>query len=229
VHISTFTLDSSYYDVLLDAAHFTTIGPVMIDSSSFHELIPNSIYTLELYLRNDGLVASATNVRVKVETADTDVTNIANFTNQSFGNIEPAQIKGSIVASITTQDNPNNIDFNVHISSENWDLWSDSVTAVITGITKSETNIPLEYTLKQNYPNPFNPTTTIEFDLPYSEFVTLKIYNILGEEVSTLVSKKLAVGNYKYEWDSSSLASGVYLYRLEAGDFVESKKMILLR
>lgn len=88
---------------------------------------------------------------------------------------------------------------------------------------------PEKFRLYQNYPNPFNPTTTIEFDVPHTEFVTLKIFNILGEEVSALVSKRLAAGNYKYEWDSSKLASGVYLYRLEAGDYVASKKMVLMK
>ncbi|NIR68047.1 MAG: T9SS type A sorting domain-containing protein, partial [Aliifodinibius sp.] len=76
-----------------------------------------------------------------------------------------------------------------------------------------------------------------EFSIPKSEFVTLKVYNILGEEVTTLVSEKLPAGRYKYEWDASRLASGIYLYRIQAGDpwtssgqvFVEAKKMVLLR
>jgi hypothetical protein len=80
-----------------------------------------------------------------------------------------------------------------------------------------------------NYPTPFNPKTTIEFYFPYIKYVTLKVYNILGEGVATLVSKKLAAGRYKYDWDASSLASGVYLYRIQAGDYVAVKKMILLR
>jgi len=83
--------------------------------------------------------------------------------------------------------------------------------------------------LYQNYPNPFNPTTTIEFALPQSNFVTLKIYNILGEEVATLVSEKLTARRYKYEWDAGSLASGVYLYRIQADNFVQVKKMVLIK
>jgi hypothetical protein len=85
------------------------------------------------------------------------------------------------------------------------------------------------YYLFQNYPNPFNPTTTIEFDLPRTSKVTLKIYNILGEDVATLVSERLSAGLYMYEWDASNMANGVYLYRLEAGDFIETRKMILMR
>jgi hypothetical protein len=80
-----------------------------------------------------------------------------------------------------------------------------------------------------NYPNPFNPSTTIKFNLPKTSEVTLKIYNILGKEVVTLVSDRLSTGSYAYEWDASNLASSVYLYRLEAGDFVETRKMVLMR
>ena len=85
------------------------------------------------------------------------------------------------------------------------------------------------FVLYQNYPNPFNPTTTIAFTLSHTEFVNLRIYNILGEEVATLVSEKLTAGSYTYDWDASELASGVYLYRIQAGDYVEVKKMVLMK
>jgi len=108
------------------------------------------------------------------------------------------------------------------------DIWS-FVTIGVVGIANNISQIPDQLMLFQNYPNPFNPTTTIEFVLPHTEFVTLKIYNILGQEVATLVSEELTSGKYKYEWNASGLASGVYLYQLEAGNFVEIKKLILIR
>jgi len=89
--------------------------------------------------------------------------------------------------------------------------------------------VPTRFVFYQNYPNPFNPKTTISFALPHSEFVTLKIYNISGEEVSTLVSEELSAGNYRYLWSGESLASGVYLYRIQSGNYVQTRKMILLR
>jgi predicted GH43/DUF377 family glycosyl hydrolase len=89
--------------------------------------------------------------------------------------------------------------------------------------------IPEDYFLKQNYPNPFNPSTTIEFNLPKTSEVTLKIFNILGEEMATLISEKLPVGNYSYQWDALNLPSALYLYRLEAEGFVKTKKMILMK
>jgi predicted GH43/DUF377 family glycosyl hydrolase len=102
--------------------------------------------------------------------------------------------------------------------------------STLVGITyNSLSELPLGYLLLQNYPNPFNPTTTIEFELPKTSQVTLKVYNILGEEVATLVSDRLSTGSYSYEWNASQLANGVYLYRLQAGDHVETRKMVLMR
>jgi predicted GH43/DUF377 family glycosyl hydrolase len=102
-------------------------------------------------------------------------------------------------------------------------------TAPISGIKVLDKNLPNDYVLHQNYPNPFNPTTNIEFSISKSGFVALKVYNILGEEVANLVSEQLTPGKYKYDWDASALASAVYLYRLEAGDYVEVKKMVLMK
>ncbi len=98
-----------------------------------------------------------------------------------------------------------------------------------TSVNEYYVGIPNDFTILQNYPNPFNPSTFIHFTLPKSEFVTLKIYNILGEEVASLVNDKLRAGNHTYPFDGGDLASGVYMYRIEAGEFQDVKKMILLR
>jgi N-acetylneuraminic acid mutarotase len=100
---------------------------------------------------------------------------------------------------------------------------------LVLSIKNNAANAPISYTLHQNYPNPFNPSTTIKFQIPSSKFTTLLVYNILGKEVATLVSKRLNPGNHTYTFDGNNLASGVYYYQLVAGDFREVKKMILLR
>jgi hypothetical protein len=83
--------------------------------------------------------------------------------------------------------------------------------------------------LMQNYPNPFNPTTTIGFEIPRSSFVTLKVFDLLGREVATLVNGEVKTGIHERAFDGSGLASGVYLYRLQAEGFVQTKKLLLLR
>jgi hypothetical protein len=90
-------------------------------------------------------------------------------------------------------------------------------------------NVPIEYSLEQNYPNPFNPFTTIEYSLPQNGFVTLKVFNVLGKEVATLVNGQNEAGKHTINFDASALNSGVYFYRIDAGNFIETKKMILLK
>jgi hypothetical protein len=103
-------------------------------------------------------------------------------------------------------------------------MWYDVTTDV-----GEEELIPVRYELTQNYPNPFNPSTTIEFALPQAGYMTLKVYNILGQEVAALVAGDHAAGTFKATWDASGLPSGVYFYRLTSGEYVQTKKMVLMR
>ncbi len=100
---------------------------------------------------------------------------------------------------------------------------------IISSIKSSYENIQQGYLLYQNYPNPFNPTTVIDYKIPRSGLVTLKIYDILGREVATLVDDEKPAGNYKVSFDGSRLSSGIYFYRIQAGDYVSVKKMILMK
>ncbi|MFC2089008.1 T9SS type A sorting domain-containing protein, partial [Calditrichota bacterium] len=94
---------------------------------------------------------------------------------------------------------------------------------------KEKSQEPSAFILSQNYPNPFNPSTNIEISIPKTEFVTLKIYNLLGQEVATLVSDKLTPGNFKYTWDASGFASGVYYYKIQTNEYVETRKLLLIK
>ncbi|MGB8320857.1 MAG: T9SS type A sorting domain-containing protein, partial [Ignavibacteriaceae bacterium] len=100
----------------------------------------------------------------------------------------------------------------------------------ITGVESSQ-EVPAGFVLEQNYPNPFNPTTTIKYNIPKAAYVTLKVYDILGNVVQTLINKEQQSGMHEVQFTVGSrrLASGVYFYKLQAGSFVSTKKMILLR
>ena len=95
--------------------------------------------------------------------------------------------------------------------------------------TEVDLGLPKDYALEQNYPNPFNPSTTIEFSLPAAEKVSLKIYNLLGQVVTTLVNGYREAGTYNVNWDASNLSTGIYIYRVEANSFSLTKKMTLLK
>ena len=88
---------------------------------------------------------------------------------------------------------------------------------------------PENFRLEQNYPNPFNPTTTIKYSIPESGIVSLKFYDILGNEVASLVNEEKAPGVYSVTFDAGNLSSGVYFYKIQAGKFTESKKMTLIK
>ncbi len=103
------------------------------------------------------------------------------------------------------------------------------VSFPFTSINQTSSEILNSYSLFQNYPNPFNPSTIIRFKIKDSGFTSLKIYDILGKEVATLVNEKLQPGEYEIEFDGSDYSSGVYFYKFEAGDFSETKKMILIK
>jgi len=119
------------------------------------------------------------------------------------------------------------------------DYWLLRQDLTVTNIEEEYQELPSEFALYQNYPNPFNPSTTIEYEIapspsqgegPREGFaVSLKIFNLLGQEVATLVNELQSPGNYKIRFDANSLPSGVYIYKLEAGVFERSKKMLLIR
>ncbi|HTY38475.1 MAG TPA: T9SS type A sorting domain-containing protein, partial [Bacteroidota bacterium] len=107
-----------------------------------------------------------------------------------------------------------------------WDFTNHTKTVVAV---EDYWTIPMAYELSQNYPNPFNPTTTIQFTIPSQDVVTLKIFNVLGQEIMTLMHEKMDAGKHTVRFDASKLTSGVYLYQVTAGKFVDTKKMVLLK
>ena len=98
-----------------------------------------------------------------------------------------------------------------------------------TSVREISPAIPSSFALEENYPNPFNPTTAISYQLSANGLVSLKVFNLLGQEVAVLVNEEKPAGTYRATWDAGKMPSGVYFYRLNAGEFVETKKMILLR
>ena len=125
---------------------------------------------------------------------------------------------------------------NVPINTDYWKAGRDNTPSIgfyeyggIAGIKQIENEIAKEYSLSQNYPNPFNPNTNIEFAIPETAQAKLVVYDLSGKEVSILVNQQLSPGTYNYSLDGSNLSSGVYIYKLETENFVDTKKMILVK
>lgn len=108
-------------------------------------------------------------------------------------------------------------------------VWRRPLSEMITSIGITSTELPAGFSLSQNYPNPFNPSTRIDFSITRKDFVSLKIFNSQGKEVTELVKNDLAPGSYSYEFNAASLSTGIYFYTLRTGDFTETKKMLLVK
>jgi ligand-binding sensor domain-containing protein len=108
-------------------------------------------------------------------------------------------------------------------------VWRRPLSDVVASVSRQGARLPLAFLLEQNYPNPFNPSTTIRYDIPKDSHVILKVYNVLGQEVATLVDEMKRPGRYSVIFDGAHLASGIYIYRVKAGSYSESRKLILLR
>ncbi len=108
-------------------------------------------------------------------------------------------------------------------------VWKRPILEMITSAKSLTTELPTNFSLGQNYPNPFNPSTTISFSLSRNSFVSLKVFDALGREVSDLLASELAAGTYARQWDAAAVPSGVYFYRMQAGPFTETKKLLLLK
>jgi hypothetical protein len=153
--------------------------------------------------------------------------------NASAGNWESTNRNAGIFSlNITALSSDTN---NIYVGDNCGLVYSGPFSSIFY-IKKNNTEIPTDYKLIQNFPNPFNPSTNIKFEIPPSKsgqaknnYVTLKIYDALGREIATLVNEQLKAGTYQVDWNGSSYASGVYYYRLTAGDFVETKKMLLVK
>ncbi|MGB5893259.1 MAG: T9SS type A sorting domain-containing protein, partial [Ignavibacteriaceae bacterium] len=108
------------------------------------------------------------------------------------------------------------------------DIGADEFDGTVVGI-EEETALPTEFALEQNFPNPFNPSTKIKYSIPTQSKVVIKVYDLLGNEIAVLMDEEKSIGTYELTWNAPNLPSGIYFYRLQAGTFVQTRKMILLK
>jgi predicted GH43/DUF377 family glycosyl hydrolase len=220
---------SVHNGILWNPKHFTTIGPVVYGDSSSITKIFNT-YSIRLFLRNEGLVATATNITA--ELIATDTVNVDKIVQAHVDalDIEAGQTVETEQFFVVYTTGALDIPFNIKIYSNGYHFWTEAINLNLTAIEKLDSNTPKEFTLHQNYPNPFNAKTVIRWQLAVGSDVDLSIFNLLGQKVATLVEKRQNAGTYQVEWDASGFASGVYLYRIKTDiGYIETKKLILLK
>jgi pimeloyl-ACP methyl ester carboxylesterase len=221
-----------------DLKAFTTIGPVnFVDYAIVgQDTIPNhgDYLNFVLTLKNNDQITTAENISAKLSALDScaNVNRTRNYGNiladssASSSNHYPIRFTNNCPDSI-------NVPFQLDISSNGYVFWTDTFSVFIykdpTGIYNNDNTFPKNIVLKQNYPNPFNPKTIIKYTLPNSEKVKIKVFNLLGQKITTLINKLMPSGSHEIEFNAKDLPSGVYLYRIEAGSFIKTRKLILMK
>ena len=193
-------------------------------------IIAQTIYEVQPGTKGNEIVLTVANVSETIQATNVKVILTKKSSSLSFSKeeatIEMIEAKAEAEALFTFD-----INRNATVNKK------DTIDFMITdgmGIMMTKTFIfsytgPKEFKLEQNFPNPFNPTTKIQYQLPQDSRVTLKIYDILGSEVATLVNEEQEAGYKEVQFTGSNIASGMYVYRLQAGDYVSTKKMMLLK
>lgn len=184
----------------------------------------NVNFRVELVRVNDGQVVGV------FDNINYDRNNLDKYSNISYevdcSGIQQGEYYLRLVTTVEGSSSPQGTSFALaNIMNETSNLGKRNFTKV--NFTGNE--LPVTYELFQNYPNPFNPSTTIRYQVPEDGVVSLRIYDILGKEVKTLVNEQKTVGKYEISFDASGFASGVYIYRIQVNDFVSVKKMMLLK
>jgi len=237
VSLLTTDLDESFTTYCTTEKHFTTVGPVVFDgiTAILDSIIePGDLINCQFALKNLGSTGIAESITAELSSNDSCFTSLA--ISGTFGNIEPREsniIVGGAAIRVS-EDCPGNMDLTIKVDiySDGHHFWTDSFMVYIhesLGIETDTGIMPAEFALYQNYPNPFNPITTIKYELPQRSDVQITIYDLLGRKVTTLVNQTQNAGFKSVQWDASNVANGMYFYQIQAGDFVQTKKMVLLK
>jgi hypothetical protein len=224
---------------LPNAAAFATAGPVKFAGYQFADpygdtvVAPGADLLFRIGVRNIGATGSITNVAGYVAAIDSllDFVTVPSVTWRTLFPGDTIYYSSSFVSLSlgAGRAGGSTASFVLNISSNGHRLWRDTIRIVLTGVEGKEKSLPTRFALEQNYPNPFNPSTTIRYGLPNRSQVTLTIFNTLGQQVAQLIKGEMDAGVHEVKFDGSGLSSGVYLYRLRAGDFVQTRKLLLLQ
>jgi hypothetical protein len=239
VSLTTYDLTNGIPYNLTQATHYFSSGPLAVLGYGFYpgyDTIPNpgDQLSMRLFIRNHGLLDTLKNVSFRVIPLDTFIT------CQTYANNIPALPPGVVdstwygfdVTIHPSTPGGTNHPLKVEGYSDTHLAWVDTFQLYVyppVGVEGEPTGIPLATKLEQNYPNPFNPSTRIRYQLPTQRHVTLKICDLLGRGVATLVDCIEQPGYKSVEWNASGFASGVYFYRLQTGDFVATRKLLYLK
>lgn len=217
---------------------FTSVGPLNVSMVGSLTGSPGNASVINFELINNSDVQSVSDVSVSFQAESMECILNMSGTTYTFPEILPGDTINNDDSFVIVINNECNIDttiyidVNIHSSGTKW--WEDSFGVNIETLGLSKDNLPVAYSLENAYPNPFNPVTTIKYALPLKQFVNIDIFDLIGRKVKSLVSDNVDAGYRTIKWDATndlgqSVSAGMYIYTIQAGDFRETKKIILLK
>ena len=226
--VSTTDQETGKYKCITQWVPFTTIGPVVLDSVLLTADSPGN-YTARLFIKNESASKTIQYAQMRLKCSDPWVASVL----PEYRNVSDIEPGGTTIQPFTIKVKDQSFykyfNFKAELLSYFFKFWEFSKdSTVVTGIHE-ESIKPLSFKLEQNFPNPFNPTTSIQYSIASMQFVELKIFNVLGQEIETLVNEEKPAGNYRVEFNAAELPSGVYFYRINAGSFNQVRKMLLIK
>ena len=216
-----------YYDEFDKQVTFDSLKVNQLVEVKYVKTVTNENLAVKVEIEKDphtvqfnGVVTATSANSIRLSIPSFSLTSNTVFISSTYSPVQSASIKVGQSVTVWADQSP---------SGNLQAVQVQQISAVVTDLEGNKDNLPVSYELKQNYPNPFNPTTEIAFTLANQENVSLVVYNIIGQEVATLISSPMSAGSHAVKFNAANLSSGIYLYRLKAGNFVSIKKMILLK
>ena len=223
----------SYESVAL----FTSVGPLNINVSGDLSVEQNEVAILEFSIENNSQSQTVPNLSLSFLAESQEcIQNMSGSTFQ-FDDLASGESSDSYNIIVATNDNcgaGTSIVINANIASGGAVYWEDSFALTMEALNISQDNIPARYSLGEAYPNPFNPATTISYEIPNDEYVSVDIYNLMGGHIRSLVNMNQNPGYKTIEWNATNdngqpVSAGMYIYTIQAGSFMDTKKMVLLK
>ena len=230
VDINVFLSDYKELISLENAFNFTTKGPIIVDTYNIYKVNDTLIAVDDLVLLNLGEQIAVGPITAVLKPVSACIAGVPNSTS-AFGMIEPGETKSAFFTyGVSVGDCAEKIELELEISMGQYVYWKDTLIIEYPLVdVENKYELPRKFELAQNYPNPFNPSTKIKYSIQKKSYVTLRVFDVLGREVTTLIQKEQPQGNYEIGFDASHLTSGIYFYRIQTGEFVDVKKMLLLK
>ncbi len=230
------TIEDVYFGLFADldiGNSVDNMGGVDLTNRLVYQYAPSSNYYYGIVAFQD---VTGANVTTTLNSQDLEASLYSNFMTTGSNNTVQGDYRSYITSGPAniTPENSFNFTFAMVAGESLDDLVNNAnlaaQKAMITSVEEQQVDLtPQDYILSQNYPNPFNPVTTIQFSLPASEYVELNVYNVLGEQVARLVNGELSAGTHQVRFNASLLSSGIYFYQIKAGEFIQTRKMMLIK